>query len=522
MGSQEKKKKKPLLNRICLAAFFVIFFCCSGIRTAAADEPAIIGTRLSGEDEYVYIKGLGDSEPEFDTVQIGAGQCEDYGIIGDDIQIRTLILFDNSDSTGNNWGNEAKDFLCELIGQHAENEEFKIVTYEKEMTELSAYSRDYVALENVARGIEYKRQDSYLRDVLYRILEEIDKSGDSCFYRLVIIADGVDQNEYSYTETEVMEKLKESGVPVYALGVATANNNKELESFFSYSRKSNGQYWIVGRGTDRSPILSQLDTERQLQCLKITPPRSQRDGSAKALRILLQDGTELQATLRMPFASGEEPAEEPVEEPSPTITPVPEEKPEPTAAPKEKKVKEEKESPNTAVYVILAVIATVSVAAIVFLIVYLMKKKKRESEERDRWTYLSEEESGAKKEDQTVLIPHAQAGGRVFHDPAAPQPPMCFVILTDLGEPSRVFRAGIRENITIGRKEPADIVLDFDLAVSGRHCMITLRAGRYFLRDLGSSNKTFYNGEQVVNEKEIENGGTLSIGKKKYRITMEG
>ena len=516
-----KKRDRAVICR--MAVTIIAFLLCSGIRVSAAgdegerQQTAIIGDRQAEDAVYVYIKGLAGKETMIDSVQIGTERCNDIELITPEkgVRIRTLLLLDNSLSTGNNWGADAKDFLCELIDAHAENEEFKLLTYAQDMTVLSSYSTDYTALKNLVKGISYENQESYLRDVLYRLLEEVNESGDPCFTRFVIVADGADHQEIAYTENEVLEKLRESGVPVYSVGVETNNNNKELERFFSYARQSRGQYRSVKKGSDRSELLSVLDAEKQLLCIKIRPQRSLCDGSLKETRIIFSDGTELRTTLRMPFA-GEA---EVTEAPSPTLTPTPE------ATPQEKPEKEENREPekekeedtDSSVFILLAVIGTVSVLVIIFLIVYLLKKRKKEIEERDRWTYLPEEESPEPEEERTLLMGRGGDPGR-----DADYAEGAFILLCDTEDPSRNFRIAIRDSITIGRKFPSDIVLDFDQAVSGRHCMITLRGGRYYLRDLGSSNKTYYNGDQVINETEIENGGILSVGRHRYRVTMEG
>ena len=67
-----------------------------------------------------------------------------------------------------------------------------------------------------------------------------------------------------------------------------------------------------------------------------------------------------------------------------------------------------------------------------------------------------------------------------------------------------------------GRHPNAEIFLD-DVTVSRRHAEFT-RAGRSFqMRDLGSLNGTYYNGERI-NQVALVNGGEVQIGK--YRLTF--
>ena len=64
--------------------------------------------------------------------------------------------------------------------------------------------------------------------------------------------------------------------------------------------------------------------------------------------------------------------------------------------------------------------------------------------------------------------------------------------------------------LTIGRASDADLVLD-DPQVSRRHAMLVVRDGALIVRDAGSSNGTFVNGERVT-ESELTLGDTLAIG----------
>lgn len=68
-----------------------------------------------------------------------------------------------------------------------------------------------------------------------------------------------------------------------------------------------------------------------------------------------------------------------------------------------------------------------------------------------------------------------------------------------------------------GRHPDADIFLD-DVTVSRRHLQF-LRAGTVFsVRDLGSLNGTFLNGERIETEVVLHDGDEVQIGK--YRLTF--
>ena len=68
-----------------------------------------------------------------------------------------------------------------------------------------------------------------------------------------------------------------------------------------------------------------------------------------------------------------------------------------------------------------------------------------------------------------------------------------------------------RKNITIGRREGNDIVIE-NLAVSGMHAKIDAIDKGYLLTDLKSKNGTFVNG-QLIATHWLGHGDTVSIGK---------
>jgi len=74
----------------------------------------------------------------------------------------------------------------------------------------------------------------------------------------------------------------------------------------------------------------------------------------------------------------------------------------------------------------------------------------------------------------------------------------------------------LKETLVIGRRESSDIVLRFP-NVSGTHCELSLVAGQWTVRDLGSSNGTKVNGTRVT-EGRLDPGDKVSIGRHEYEV----
>ncbi len=507
-----------------LSVLLIIFLTVSFSYTVYAAEEDIgeeieitfVGNKTTEDAVYVYLKGAESISPEDLKVQAGTELCENVQTIqADEIKLRTLFILDNSRSTAKNWGNDgdaALKLMNGIVDVHLPNEEFKVITYATGVTELTTYTNDYLTLQSVIKGIKYENQDSYIKDTLYTIVNEISEDTEETFYRIVLIADGVENNQITYTDSEIESQLRAAGVPLYAVSVKAGNNTSQLEAMQSYSRLSGGRSWIVSGKGDKDGVdqlLQDFTQENTITCLKIVPPRQLQNGSRdNSIKISITGQKDIVVdNVRMPFASEPTPTQytpmEPIViEKEPVITPAPEEIPVEEPGWFEK---------NRTLLIGAAAGVLVLIVAIVLIVV--LGKKKKEEEKQNEFTYIPEDDGDG----PTVILGRSNTGsgdtvGIWNNSPG--------IVLTDVTDPSKVFRASIIDRIVIGRKRPADIVLDFDQAVSSAHCEISKRGGQYYLKDLGSSNKTFYNNEIVESETAIEEGGIITIGRNKYRFSV--
>jgi len=70
----------------------------------------------------------------------------------------------------------------------------------------------------------------------------------------------------------------------------------------------------------------------------------------------------------------------------------------------------------------------------------------------------------------------------------------------------------IRKDLTsFGKKETNDLVFDRQ-NISREHCQIVEMNGGFLLRDLGSRNGTFHNGQKVSQDTILQNGATIQLG----------
>ena len=74
--------------------------------------------------------------------------------------------------------------------------------------------------------------------------------------------------------------------------------------------------------------------------------------------------------------------------------------------------------------------------------------------------------------------------------------------------------------MVVGRDDAADIRVDEPL-VSRAHARVERRGEGFFLLDLGSTNLTRVNGEQVL-ERELKHGDQLQFGRARCLFLVEG
>jgi dipeptidyl aminopeptidase/acylaminoacyl peptidase/pSer/pThr/pTyr-binding forkhead associated (FHA) protein len=73
--------------------------------------------------------------------------------------------------------------------------------------------------------------------------------------------------------------------------------------------------------------------------------------------------------------------------------------------------------------------------------------------------------------------------------------------------------------VTVGRAPDNDVVVG-DPATSGHHGRIDVRAGSFWISDLGSTNGTQVNGEPVI-ERQLADGDLIAVGQNTIRFTLE-
>jgi pSer/pThr/pTyr-binding forkhead associated (FHA) protein len=128
------------------------------------------------------------------------------------------------------------------------------------------------------------------------------------------------------------------------------------------------------------------------------------------------------------------------------------------------------------------------------------------------------------QEDVTVTLPTIEAEEEVHdefpfpHDELEPEQAL---LLVKRGPNAGSTFLLAQDATTVGRSTESDVFLD-DVTVSRKHAVFDRRTGgAWFVRDVGSLNGTYVNGEQV-DETKLASGDEVQIGRFKLMFFAAG
>lgn len=485
-----------------------------------AGNTALLQISVDGGDMVAYVE-CGDEIVSVEA-QIAQYPCGDVqmGKV-EDISIHTIIMVDNSLSVTEQNRDNIKKILREYVQTMPQQEVVSLAVFGEDIRFLCEKSGDAQEMVSLIDGIEFQDQDTYLTDYLFQLLGEIEN--DTMFTRFILISDGVDNKTIGITKEELNDRLREITRPIYTVGHVYKDNATQLKNMFALSRATGGKELLIEDFENVLDISEEIHDFSTLHSCRIPIPGEVMDGAERhiLLNIHTDEGDmEITGNVSMPFglveqeAEAEEPEEERLEEPE-VIS-----EPEPVPTAEEESVKEPEESAeqekdsgaqgsgNKA--------ATVALLLVIVLAVYMLyrqrkkpgtvkeKKKEKKNEKHKEITPVIVREpeipETEEQEDGTVLLE-----GRYL------------LTLRDRMDPKKVFRYPLDNHVIVGRNaDMVQIVVDYSLTVSGRHCEIYVQNNRFFIRDLNSANHTYLNGKRVNNVMEMTSGSRVKIGEVEF------
>lgn len=500
-----------------------IFF---GMAVLAESQAAILETFTGEKEISVYVAGA-ESNTGNINVQIAtgeAGKVSIHPISEADVPMKTLVMVDNSLSISKDNRGRITEFLQNLVADRMNREEICIAVFDEEVRKLTDYTSDYGTLKQAVEDISYQDQETYLTDVLYDLVSaEYAGNREDVYHRIIVVSDGVDNKSVGYTKEELYSLLKEVPIPVYTVGCRNGKNNEQLESLFAISRMTSADYFLLDETENLLDITEELKKDREVVKLSVIPLDEMMDGGRKTVKISFPDGMVLTVEMVMPQQTY---VREPEEELSVEITEGVEEEVGRIGATADGVIPEETQESRMPVWlmVVIAVSAVAVMAGAGIAGWLIRRKRKREQEEfepyRPASNPLRRDSDGT--EGRTVLLSpsdgQGEDGGTVM---IWNQRDSWQLVLTDIHSPAKSFQVPLNKSVIVGRERGScDIALDYAPSVSRRHCEISVRDGKYYVKDLQSSNGTYLNGDKVLTESEIYSGNILTLGSLKLKFDV--
>lgn len=506
-----KCNKKCVINMLFAMLFLVSSF---SIDANANRKASIIQSNVSDETIDLYINDV-SADGEYQA-QIAMTETEVVSV-SEVKAVHSIILIDNSLSITDANKDKIKEIVSLYLAQKSEEEVFSVATYGEDIQYLAERESDSSKIMEVFEKVEYQDRDSFLTDILY---EEIEKLSDTDEYtRFIVASDGVDNKAIGYTKSELEKKLDVKNYPIYALGCKYKNNDSEIENFFALSRYTDASYFLLDESDSIEDIVSSLCND--IICVKLAVPNNLRDGSNKNILITYTDDDgeiELKTDVSMPFGieeieteiiSSVEPTtiEETVGESTVVVEPA-----------SEIVEKVETGFDASSIITIVAIFA-IFIAIVVLVILMIAGNKKKNNPVAPQPPMMMPNVPPMTNVSQMPNTYEAMPAEPAYDDEKTvflvENDNKRILVLRDKNDSSKVFKYPLVGEVVLGRKleDGVNILLNYNNTVSSKHCAISASGGRYYVEDLGSSNKTYVNGNQVVGRREFRIGDVIRLGR---------
>jgi hypothetical protein len=442
-----------------------------------------------------------------------AAEVTDSGSVSDkEIIVRSTVLVDISTSMPSATRANVKAYINSLIEHVAKNEQFKIVTFGEQLTVLQDFTSDRYDLANAAAKLEFNGQQSKIYDAIFNTIPQMAPlDGEPCYYRTIVVTDGIDDTAAGVTKEELYLKLQADTYPIDVTAVSKTKQAEPEKELSALTRMSGGRYVNLYPEADAAGLSSNMAVDG-IFWLRAEIPPALLDGSTRQVNIT--DGSNsLQFDIKVPVfdvpaTSSPVPTEQQTAEatsaPAPTVEPTPITPP----------AKVEPESDNSimslfgdytlVVFIGAAALLIILIAVIIAVAITRVKRKKR-----DNTRYGGDSSASSANEihsEKTEYIGDENVAGAQFT-----------IKLSNPNNPSRSWTLPVSGELIIGRAEHAVIRID-DKSVSREQCKIVAQGAGLAIVHLSQTNKTSLNGVAVTGSSPIQSGDTLKFGRELLRI----
>lgn len=275
----------------CLAALVFILSAFVHVYYAEVQETSSMFVQACIEDEMldVFISGDLDLKSVSTKVSNQQAQIVSSGAISDGtVRVRTTVLVDISTSMPAETRENVTDFIEEIIKELNTYEELRLVTFSDEVNVLMDFTSDRYDLSNAVKSIEFNGTASAVYDAVNSTIVEVKTDdGSPCFYRTIVMTDGIDYTNDGITKEELFIRLRDEMYPIDVIEVSKDKPQTHDKDLSALSRISGGTYTDIYADADIDDCVSKVSLDN-LKWIRAQVPASLLDGSTR--QIDLSDG----------------------------------------------------------------------------------------------------------------------------------------------------------------------------------------------------------------------------------------
>ncbi len=493
----------------------------------------VLKTMIENEKIFVIFKNESGQELLYDSgvLSLNGQDLESNELLPvneSDIPLSTLFLVDVAKtvlySETSRIIEAAEIFRNNPVFSSPGRSRYFLQTFGNVVSQVSGPSEDPISL---VAGIKYEDNTS---DYYFALSEAIDFMQDRIDngyiekQQIIVFTDATRFSETSISESQLKDKLRKAGIPVYGMVLYNTNteivDRKDTDRLLALADASGGIVQVP-KGHSRSTTVMTNEIIRDIIACYVASAsvndgveRDPNNNYSISLTISYQNNriAEIPYTvsLRLPEIPTEtpEPTETPTETPVPSQTPAPNETSEPEVNDEEDETWFEKktelfghEVSNKWIAIAAGSIGIIVVVSVI--IVIISRQKKRERLEKLQETVQSGDNQ------KTIMVPMI---------------PSINIALNRIGgtgtEPIQIK---LRENeeVIFGRMPGNGVIgLENDDTISMIHFKLVHMNGFIFIEDMASSNGVILNGNKLTQRARIKDGDHLLLGRITYRVQV--
>ncbi|MEZ3438072.1 MAG: FHA domain-containing protein [Oscillospiraceae bacterium] len=489
----------------CFVLCSIIFpFMLAPVSAATENSCTLMQTYI--DDDKLDIVARGDFDLQSADVKVSNQQSEiaECGTVSEGkIRVRTTVLVDVSTSMPYDTRAKVIEFIEEKIKELAGYEEIRLVTFGDKIDVVQDFSSDRYDLSSAAKEIEFNGMASAVYDAINSTISHPKaEDGSPCFYRTIVMTDGIDDTAGGITKEELFMQLRTETYPIDVIGVSADKLSNPDKDLAALSRISNGSYAELYSGSDVLECVSKVSAS-DLFWIRAEVPVDLLDGSTRQVDI--SDGKN-SFSFDMKMSVVDVPIESSVsssvvESSAPTFAP-----PESLPANETSDGDESEKLDSKNIILIAAVGGCVLIAAVLVAVLSSVKrkKKKRTNEALSVELYtLSNEIDDGKTE---LLIDDSLQSSYTIR-------------LSSCSDSRQNWTVAITKDVIVGRADSCELKFS-DSSVSREQFKLIACDTGIMLSNLSSSNITQVNNVVATSDIMLQLGDIIKFGRVSLSVDL--